>query len=972
MTNSKNSNTEKQATYQNTALSNTEQPSSTQQETSELHEKVNQLKAEIKALYVHLTILIGGDADMATRNAMNQINSQVELLNKDSWRYSPGHQSRVARTLTKELDAISTPPLIDDRYNKSPQKKKKIVFIYGPPLNTTQTIIDKTCYHIKGLLTDLCELLKSLRPTYRNINVIDNSESTSHEIGGLVAHTRPEPLEDRSKVKVNIGFNHPDVMVIKDSRQNGCYTVAVSGCKYDGISMHSVFNPDFINRVFSQYVSSDNIYKFNPVDFIYSILQSASLSFRNDHALTIKSITDLANGKTSDRNLREWLSKEEFCNFFTCYCSIIIQLSFYESQYICYHESNDSYTRALAELLGIVGLDDIVAQDGIMISVCNQASLRYNFTGSGAKMHGKKDQSNRKYNATGHNCHSKQHVSLSLLTRALIYTTLTEGTANEPDYIRGDVLSKLGKICMIIDRGYRSIIHLMLLQHYGIDFIAREQKTCAYKIVNVRDNDGNEITDTYPWIINKNVTAPEVQELIKQHGILDFTVYATRYVRIDNIPEEIEHRVDKATRKTQSSRQAVMGQIRVVAIYRDWKFHDDSELVRNCLNEPDVFQPLEDFEDDDIDLSEVIQVDEETLLKESKAAENDVSYAIPDDIMYLVTTLDRHKVSALNIRKLYMFRWIIELYAKSTEQNFSLQKSNAREAYSIINCQAASIAISAINSYFLNKAGVNLSKEDTACNFEALLVHHVAANLGITRRFYELRSMLRVLGMLRNNKSPKKRYRLSALFAQETLDQLTNDDKERLLFFRAEDYSKLQNSRSTNLEILDISSHALDALLLEALCGSQEILKVLSNFDRAMKRLGYKEVQVSKVICEIKEECDRNELDPILAVNKPKTPQQISLLKSASLHYMPQFIESLRDIDYSYISLAESKLSELFDGVIAQIVLKGIATHISLKAYEMMKDYRLVLVSMTHHFDRPVIPPSGGPDIPPDSAVLAV
>ena len=87
---------------------------------------------------------------------------------------------------------------------------------------------------------------------------------------------------------------------------------------------------------------------------------------------------------------------------------------------------------------------------------------------------------------------------------------------------------------------------------------------------------------------------------------------------------------------------------------------------------------------------------------------------------------------------------------------------------------------------------------------------------------------------------------------------------------------------------------------------------------------------------------------------------------------MPQFIESLRDIDYSYISLAESKLSELFDGVIAQIVQKGIATHINLKAYEMMKDYRLVMVSMTHHFDRPVIPPSGRPDIPPDSAVLAV
>ena len=114
-----------------------------------------------------------------------------------------------------------------------------------------------------------------------------------------------------------------------------------------------------------------------------------------------------------------------------------------------------------------------------------------------------------------------------------------------------------------------------------------------------------------------------------------------------------------------------------------------------------------------------------------------------DKIMYLVTNLSRIQASALDVRLLYILRWVIELFAKTEKQNYSLQKTNARHPNTVVNLQIASLILGALNSFEICKAGGFISNEDAAYDIEHLLIHQFAASQGITRQYVELNSFFR-------------------------------------------------------------------------------------------------------------------------------------------------------------------------------------------------------------------------------------
>ena len=86
-----------------------------------------------------------------------------------------------------------------------------------------------------------------------------------------------------------------------------------------------------------------------------------------------------------------------------------------------------------------------------------------------------------------------------------------------------------------------------------------------------------------------------------------------------------------------------------------------------------------------------------------------------------------------------------------------------------------------------------------------------------------------------------------------------------------------------------------------------------------------------------------------LAITKPKTPPQISLLQAASLPYMGNLIDECKKV---YTSSSKGKplledeieqIGYLLDDSAKYISESALATHISLRAYEETKDNRLVL-----------------------------
>lgn len=806
-----------------------------------------------------------------------------------------------------------------------------------------------------GELQDVIEAEKARmkkEAAEKNISSGTFREMQDFNFGGMVGHSHPN--ETLKNFNVQVGFNNDEVVIDKDSRkEGGFYNFTIGGKLYENICLELVLTGTFIRQLFNQFVTSCNVHAFDPVLLVFALLKSASQGFRDDRPYAVKSITELCINNSSARNLRDWLTKDSFHRFFKNYASVIIQLVYFESKHLIREESNDFFATETFKMLGDkFGVDDFILHDGITNVVNNETGLYYDCKGNGSYQTANKSQGNKRFNSSGRNSHTKDHCAVSLSTKCPVNNTITKGTAGEAVNVDSAALSKLGKICLIMDRGYHSIVHLMLARFYGHYFIVREQTNCNYVIMKVRDLHGNEIPELTKQLQFKKVTSPEVQKAIEEQGILDFTVFASRYVEIDTIPDLIDHLIDKATYKNQKRRRACMGTTRIIAATRNWKHKDDHRLIIECLSRPEL-----DLDDDYDDTN----MDPVPFRKKCKnSAENaetaldavaDQSDNSSDKIMYLVTNLSRIQASALDVRLLYILRWVIELFAKTEKQNYSLQKTNARHPNTVVNLQIASLILGALNSFEICKAGGFISNEDAAYDIEHLLIHQFAASQGITREYVELNSFLGALKKLSNNETPKNSYNpLAAL--PKALQEVARQEQQNFkgtVFFRAEDFRALQNSRSKNLGILNLSAYARDLLLRSALHGDAYALEQFSKFDKAMSRLGYKNIQSAMVIREVQEACQRYDIPIDLATTKPKAPPQISLLQAASLPYMGNLIDECKKVYTS--SLKEKPLLEdeieqigyLLDDSAKYISESALATHISLRAYEETKDNRLVL-----------------------------
>lgn len=805
-----------------------------------------------------------------------------------------------------------------------------------------------------------------------NANNISNGtfrDIKDYDYDGVICHSHPTTR--LKKFKVPVGFNNDEVKIDFSVRnETGLYTFILDNEEYKDLSFEDLVSTPFINRLFQQFVKVPNVHVFEPADLLFSLLQGAASGYRDDRPLAIKLITDYCQGNSSDRNLRDWLTKDHFTKFYRVYASVITQVVYYENKHNAKHNSNDALICDYYKLAEKIGVDDFVCHDGITTVVNNSVGLTHECKGNGSYQKNNKSEGNRKYNSKGRNSHTKIHCAFSLLTMVALCCTITEGCAGEAMNVDSKALTKVGKVCLIMDRGYRSIVHLMLADYYGHYFIAREHTNCAFVIVKVYGHDGKEIPHLTKLLNNQSVTSQAAKKAVAEHGVLDFSVVAYRYVNVDSIPEEVDSMVDKATRKDQLQRRAIMGLKRLVAVSKSWKHHNDHQLIRDCLSHPD-FDVYE--EDEEIDMA--------PYLKHRKQSKNntendqvpiDEGSLSSDEIMYLITNVPRNNANALDIRKLYLLRWTIELFAKIEKQNYSLQRNNSRNANSTINLQTSSLILGAINSYLAIKAGCFINKSDSVYDIAHFLNHLVAANLGITRQFTELLSLFGVFRKLRNNESPKKAYNPCAFMPKSKLGHAREkiDSKADHAFFRAEDYPALQKSNHEGLCILELSHTVIRELLIDAVEGNDDCIALLDNFDKAMNQLGFPSVNTKGVIEEVRSLCKTHNIPIDMALNKPKTPAQISFLSAASSPYMGPLLQDIRKQNSTYSNETNAEIGTLFENAAKRISKTSIATHISLRAFESMKDMRLILMSI---LGMPINTPNKDPDpdITPESPDLA-
>ena len=295
-----------------------------------------------------------------------------------------------------------------------------------------------------------------------NISSCTFREQQDFNFGGMVGHSHPN--ETLKNFNVQVGFNNDEVVIDKDSRkEGGLYNFTIGGKLYENICLELVLTGTFIRQLFNQFVTSCNVHAFDPVLLVFALLKSASQGFRDDRPYAVKSVTELCKDNSSARNLRDWLTKDSFHRFFKNYASVIIQLVYHESRHLIYQKSNDFFASEIFKMLGDkFGVADFILHDGITNVVNNETGLHYDCKGSGSYQTANKSQGNKRFNSSGRNSHTKDHCAVSLTTKCPVNNTITKGTAGEAMNVDSYALTKLGKICLIMDRGYRSIVHLML------------------------------------------------------------------------------------------------------------------------------------------------------------------------------------------------------------------------------------------------------------------------------------------------------------------------------------------------------------------------------------------------------------------------------------------------------------------------------------------------------------------------------
>ena len=118
--------------------------------------------------------------------------------------------------------------------------------------------------------------------------------------------------------------------------------------------------------------------------------------------------------------------------------------------------------------------------------------------------------------------------------------------------------------------------------------------------------------------------------------------------------------------------------------------------------------------------------------------------------MFLITNLSKEAFNANCIKTLYTMRWRVETVFKEMKQHCFFQSCNSRNINPALILLYSSLICYQLKTFLYNQAAVEClqsNEDDENCieySFDAIMEHLKAASLGITRKFFELKTCLQM------------------------------------------------------------------------------------------------------------------------------------------------------------------------------------------------------------------------------------
>lgn len=325
-------------------------------------------------------------------------------------------------------------------------------------------------------------------------------------------------------------------------------------------------------------------------------------------------------------------------------------------------------------------------------------------------------------------------------------------------------------------------------------------------------------------------------------------------------------------------------------------------------------------------------------------------------LIYLATNIGIDVMRAEFIAELYKFRWPIETENKMMKQYHSLHRSNKQITSGVLCLFYASIIASATASITGNHISVMLNeREDCTFTYDDLkrvVSHESAARDGITRRAFEIKSLVKHLSALMNGVEMKSMICPDCLKLSTPVEPGINRERMSYLTYSKDFVERLNSSPHHGKEILQSCSPTeLDTMIDGAAIGIPYFVRMVEEVDAFLSSEGI-ESEIMEVLKVLKSRCISLGINILDAIKKPKIPDVISMFCTHKYNRNGNIFREIFKDSPSYLQLANGQIpdsywesrtqtTDVFEQYAADLYDSAKAYHMSLRTYERGKDNRL-------------------------------
>ena len=719
---------------------------------------------------------------------------------------------------------------------------------------------------------------KALQATYRSRKVLLSDDVILEQVCGIQCLPGTTSLFQLNQLSEKLGHSNKDIKVTYEPETRK-FNICV-GCTRYRATIERIVSEEFRAK-FLNYFCKDRARKIDLSKVCTSVLNYVSSNFCNKGMLKVSGAYDVNIHNVDVRDFNHWMNDDDFVEFFRAYATVIIKaieiLNRYSLEYCC---TQDPAYRVMTNALRKEGITDVAAIDGTQICVSNEIANDTNVNAAGNVKTADRPDGHRWSDAKTFNTMIKMHMEASILTNSCNAATITEATAAEYKHVDTDRLS-LDQECrlFIADRGYHVLLLIARALANRCRFIIRLNTYSSYEITSAYSADGQKLRH----LIGSKINSKHVAEAADKYGTLELTV----------IPKG--------------------------PVMRETLSEDDLSLFKNGVPRESVKQPT-------------LTTDECRVVVINRSG---VNLQEKDTNMFLITNLTKEAFHANCFKTLYTMRWRVETVFKEMKQHCFFQSCNSRNINPALILLYSSLICYQLKTFLYNQAAVEClqsNEDDENCieySFDAIMEHLKAASLGITRKFFELKTCLQMFRARAKGLETHVKCVLSVLDPKKPFVNKRNDveyvatvlSEELINYLRA-------NDKACFRQLFNCNTAEMTEHLINAIKGDKKAIAMFSSLDRSLQRFGVV-CQTVEVIKSLRKKIHSSNVSVDNAVRKPNLADSVSfqrvMLSKTSADALGSIFSS---------GTKEKDISKIIDSSVKAAVKSCKSSHKSLKAYE--------------------------------------